>query len=80
VIGVLNSLLSLYYYLRVIVVMYMQKNDEPVSAYDDLGVKVAIAASLLAVLWLGIGPAGWIPGVETILEWTRDSVAPLVSP
>lgn len=79
IVGVLNSLLSLYYYLRVIVVMYMQKSDEPVSAYDDLGVKVVLLVCVLAILWLGIGPTGWIPGVETILEWTRESVALLVS-
>jgi NADH-quinone oxidoreductase subunit N len=79
IVGVLNSLLSLYYYLRVIVVMYMHKGDEPVEAHADLGVKLVLLVSVLALLWLGIGPAGWIPGVETILEWTRESVASLAS-
>ena len=77
VIGVLNSALSLYFYLRILVVMYMQKADRPLEVHDDLGVKVVLLVCLLAVLWLGIGPEGLLPGVDSILEWTRLSVARL---
>jgi len=77
VIGVLNSALSLYFYLRILVVMYMQKTDRPLEVHDDLGVKVVLLVCLLAVLWLGIGPSGVLPGVDSILEWTRLSVARL---
>lgn len=79
IVGVLNSALSLYYYLRVLVVMYMQKSTQPLSAHDDLGVKVVLIASLFAILWMGIGPGFVIPGVESILEWTRVSVAKIAS-
>ena len=75
VIGVLNSALSLYYYLRVIVAMYMHKSEEPVPVHADLGVRIVLLISLLAVLWLGFGPAGIVPGVENILEWVRASLA-----
>ncbi len=76
VIGVLNSLLSLYYYLRVVVVMYMRKSEERPAVYDGLGIKIVLIACLIAVLWLGIGPGiGGLPGIESILEWTRDSAA-----
>ena len=75
IIGVLNSALSLYYYLRVIVAMYMRKSEEPVPVHADLGVKIVLLVSLLAVLWLGFGPAGMVPGVENILEWARASLA-----
>jgi len=79
IVGVMNSALSLYYYLRVLVVMYMQKSPQPLSAHDDLGVKIVLIASLFAILWMGIGPHFVIPGVENILEWTRVSVAKIAS-
>ncbi len=77
ILGVLNSALSLYYYLRILVVMYMQKGVQPLDAHDDIGIKVVLVLSLLAVLWMGIGPGYFLPGVENILEWTRISVAKL---
>jgi len=75
VIGVLNSALSLYYYLRVVVALYMRKSTTPVLVHDDIGTRLVLLVSLLAILWLGFGPAGIIPGVESILEWTRASLA-----
>jgi NADH-quinone oxidoreductase subunit N len=75
VIGVLNSALSLYYYLRVVVTLYMQKSEAPAMVNDDLGIRVVLVISLLATLWLGFGPAGVVPGIENILEWTRVSLA-----
>jgi NADH-quinone oxidoreductase subunit N len=74
VIGVLNSALSLYYYLRVVVTMYMQKSPAPVLVNDDLGTRLVLLVSLLAILWLGFGPTGIVPGVENVLEWTRMSL------
>jgi NADH-quinone oxidoreductase subunit N len=75
VIAVLNSALSLYYYLRVIVTMYMRKSDTPVLVHDDLGTRLVLLMSVLAILWLGFGPAGFIPGAESILEWAQASLA-----
>jgi NADH-quinone oxidoreductase subunit N len=75
VIGVLNSALSLYYYLRVVVALYMEKSDLPLMVHDDLGIRLVALVSLIAILWLGFGPSGIIPGVENILEWTRVSLA-----
>ena len=75
VIGVLNSALSLYYYLRVIVAMYMQKGAAPNVVHTDIGIRLVLIVSLIAVLWLGIGPSGVIPGIENILSWTRVSLA-----
>jgi NADH-quinone oxidoreductase subunit N len=78
VIGVLNSLVSLYYYLRVIVYMYMQKGDEQIPGRGDLAVRVVLVVCVLAVFWLGLGPGmGRFPGVESILEWTRMAVGPV---
>jgi NADH-quinone oxidoreductase subunit N len=75
VIGVLNSALSLYYYLRVVVALYMEKSELPLIVHDDLGIRLVALVSLIAILWLGFGPSGIIPGVENILEWTRVSLA-----
>jgi NADH-quinone oxidoreductase subunit N len=59
VIGLLNSAVAAYYYLRIIVVMYMH---EPTSAADGLqplspGLKTALVASALATIALGIFPS-----------------------
>ncbi len=58
IIGVINSLVSVYYYLRVIVVMYMKQPDE--GSYDAAdGVAVGAAAVLAGlVLLLGVMPEG----------------------
>ena len=59
VIGLLNSAVAAYYYLRIIVVMYMQEPGEasesagPVSA----GLKVAMLGSAVGTLVLGIFPS-----------------------
>jgi NADH-quinone oxidoreductase subunit N len=57
IIGVLNSVLSVFFYLRVIVVMYMREAEEPkpISLPWPLGVAVALAA--LGVLALGLWPS-----------------------
>ena len=56
VIGVINSLISVYYYLRVIVVMYM-KDAETDSYVGIEWVSVVTAGALAAlVLYLGIRP------------------------
>jgi len=79
IIAVLNSLLSLYYYLRVIVVMYMHKAEEDYPVYDDLGIKIVLFVAMVLVLWLGLGPSGVVPGIESVLEWTNESLTRLVT-
>jgi NADH-quinone oxidoreductase subunit N len=81
VVGVLNSALSLYFYLRVIVVMYMRKAEDAEAGapvYDDLGVRVVIVFAVIAAFWLGLAPSGFIPGIENILDWTNQSLLPIV--
>jgi NADH-quinone oxidoreductase subunit N len=63
VIGVLNSVVSIYYYLHMVVVMYMQ----PATAESlherprvSIPVYTAIAAAAIGVLYLGIFPSTWI--------------------
>jgi NADH-quinone oxidoreductase subunit N len=57
IIGVLNSAIGAYYYLRIIVVMYMResRNEVPVNPIS-LGVALALVVSIVATLYLGILP------------------------
>jgi NADH-quinone oxidoreductase subunit N len=81
VVGVLNSALSLYYYLRIIVAMYFKKAEGAEAGapvYDDLGVRVVIVLAVFAALWLGLAPSGIVPGIDSILDWTNQSLLPIV--
>jgi NADH-quinone oxidoreductase subunit N len=78
VVGVLNSALSLYYYLRVVVVMYFETSEVDAPVYDDLGVKIVLVFAIFLVFWLGLGPSSVIPGIENVLQWTNDSLLPIV--
>src|SRR5262249_8188958 len=55
IIGVLNSAIGAYYYLRVIVVMYMKepREETPISRVP-VGLGVALAVSVLATIYLGV--------------------------
>ena len=59
IIGVLNSAVSLYYYLRIMVSMYFR---EPLEDYSwvtlHTGAVISIVIALLGVLYLGILPDG----------------------
>jgi NADH-quinone oxidoreductase subunit N len=57
IIGVLNSAIGAYYYLRIIVVMYMRESRQevPVSPIS-LSLGLALAISFVATLYLGILP------------------------
>ena len=58
VIGVLNSVVSAYYYIRVVVTMYMhegEKQVEPLSSRPALATAIVVAA--LATILIGVFPA-----------------------
>lgn len=56
-IGVVNSAIGAYYYLRIIVVMYMRESRREVPVTPvPLGLGVALALSILATLYLGTLP------------------------
>jgi NADH-quinone oxidoreductase subunit N len=57
IIGVINSAVASYYYLRVIVVMYMREAREPVPISPvPAGLGLALAISVVATIYLGILP------------------------
>jgi NADH-quinone oxidoreductase subunit N len=71
-IGVVNSAVGAYYYLRVIVMMYMReaRKEVPVAPIP-LGLGVALAVSLVATLYLGILP-------NRVLQYAQQSAEQLL--
>jgi NADH-quinone oxidoreductase subunit N len=74
IIGVLNSGVGAYYYLRIIVAMYMRESrrEVPVTPVPS-ALAVAIAFCLAATLYLGLFPGG-------TLRYAQDSAQQLVRP
>jgi NADH-quinone oxidoreductase subunit N len=73
IIGVINSAVAAYYYLRVIVVMYMREPREevPVSRVP-LGLGAALAISLGATVYLGVLPGRLLEyAAKTATEWSH---------
>jgi NADH-quinone oxidoreductase subunit N len=68
IIGVLNSAVAAYYYLRVIVFMYMRepREEAPVAAVPA-GLAIALALSLAATIYLGVLP-------NRVLQYAGQSV------
>jgi len=71
-IGVVNSAIGAYYYLRIIVVMYMRESrkEVPVSPVP-FGLGFALAISILATLYLGLFP-------NRILQYAQQSAQGLL--
>ena len=68
IIGVLNSAVAAYYYLRIIVVMYMREpREETPVAPVPAGLGIALALSLAVTIYLGV-----LPG--KVLEYAGQSV------
>jgi len=65
VVGVLNSAISIYYYLRLLVLMYMREPGEvlpPVRIPAAIGVAILVTA--LATLGFGVFPGQWIEAAQ----------------
>ena len=73
IIGVLNSAIGAYYYLRIIVVMYMReaRKEVPVAPVP-FGLGFALAISVAATLYLGMLP-------NEVLDSTRQSAQDLLT-
>lgn len=73
ILGVINSAIAAYYYLRVIVIMYMKEPQGEAVPMTPLpaGVRLVLVLSTLATLYLGI-----LPGA--VLAYAQDSVRNLM--
>jgi NADH-quinone oxidoreductase subunit N len=67
--GVLNSVVSVYYYLRVTVAMYMKEPEgEPVQVSWGVPVAVAVVLALAATLYFGMQAEGlWVAAQNSVL-------------
>jgi NADH-quinone oxidoreductase subunit N len=72
IIGVLNSGVGAYYYLRIIVMMYMRESRKEVPVTRvPIPLGIALASCLAATLYLGIFP-------NSVLQYAQDSARQLV--
>ena len=69
IIGVLSSVVSVYFYLRIVVMMYMSERDaRPVPPPVSRLAMAGLVASVAAVLALGVLPA-------PVIAWAEQSIA-----
>jgi NADH-quinone oxidoreductase subunit N len=69
IIGVLSSVVSVFFYLRVVVMMYMSERDARPLPPPVTGLAMAgLVVSLVGVLYLGVLPA-------RVLDWAQASVS-----
>ncbi|HVZ86012.1 MAG TPA: NADH-quinone oxidoreductase subunit N [Polyangia bacterium] len=62
VVGVLNSVISVYYYLRIVVAMYFRDATRPLTPTDGVSMRAGLLLTALAVVLLGVFPG-------TFVEW-----------
>ena len=72
-IGVINSAIGAYYYLRVIVVMYMREPRRPAPVTPvPFGLGAALAVTIVATIYLGVLP-------NRVLQYARESAQTLLT-
>lgn len=74
--AIFNSLLSIYYYLRVVAVMYFQPVNEvwQRAQVRPVSVTLVLTLTVLVTVWSGIGPFNlfWsIPGLVPLVKWLQ---------
>ncbi len=80
IIGVLNSAIGAYYYLRIIVVMYMREPQEEVPVTPiPVGLGLALVLSLIATIYLGVVPNRVLTYAQTSVSELGYSPAPIAS-
>ncbi|MDD5675163.1 MAG: proton-conducting transporter membrane subunit, partial [Chitinivibrionales bacterium] len=81
-IGVLNSLVSVYYYFRLMASIYMRDPEqEPAVRYAKAPLAtVAVALCVFLLIWFGVGPTsigGLLPSANQVWEVIERSVSGL---
>ncbi|UCF78381.1 MAG: NADH-quinone oxidoreductase subunit N [Candidatus Eiseniibacteriota bacterium] len=59
VIGVLNSLVSVYFYMRIVYLMYMKEETVGIEAPPSLAARAALLICVLGTLAMGVFPSGF---------------------
>jgi len=73
IIGVVNSVVSAYYYLRVIKVMFLQPAIRTARLGGSWPVNVALGVAALCMIWLGVAPAAILEAAEWAVVVLRAS-------
>ena len=60
VIGVVNSAISIYYYLRIVTAMYFREASQPFSPTRSPGLLFVMVACPLLILEMGVMPGWWL--------------------
>jgi NADH-quinone oxidoreductase subunit N len=68
VVGVLNSVVSVYYYLRIAVAMYFKDPVRPLAPTDSASMRAGLFITALAVVILGLFPG-------TFVDWASPTAA-----
>ena len=68
VVGVVNSVVSAYYYLRVIKVMYLRPSPSAERVQSSAALRVALGLSGLGVLVLGIMPGPLLDAAQEVVH------------
>ena len=78
-VGVVMSVVSVYYYLRLTVLMYMREPGEVAHRLETHSLEGGVLViCTFVVLFLGIFPNNdWLPliGGFTVLDWAKESVS-----
>ncbi|MCH8310231.1 MAG: NADH-quinone oxidoreductase subunit N, partial [Chloroflexi bacterium] len=72
IIAVLNSVISAYYYLRVVKVMYLEQPEDDTPVGSGLPMKLAVMVTMLGTAFFGIYPT-------PLINLARSAVDVLVS-
>jgi NADH-quinone oxidoreductase subunit N len=60
IVGVLNSVVSIYYYLRIVVAMYFRDPMRPLEPTDGVSMRAGLLITAIAVVLLGIFPGTFV--------------------
>ncbi|MBN2288625.1 MAG: NADH-quinone oxidoreductase subunit N [Candidatus Glassbacteria bacterium] len=75
VIGVLNSAVSAYYYLRVTVQMYMRESEKSLPRIPfSIPLALALTVCFLGIFYLGVSPAGLLEAAGRAVEQATGMV------
>jgi NADH-quinone oxidoreductase subunit N len=67
VVGVLNSVVSIYYYLRIVVAMYFRDPTRPLQPTDGASMRAGLLLTAIAVVLLGVFPS-------TFVDWAGPAI------
>ena len=71
---VINSALSMFYYLRIGLVMFFEEPEDSRTMKDAFSLRLAIVACAILTVILGIGPLS-----DSLLEMVADAINSFVS-